>query len=927
MISKDTPNKLFLLDAYALIFRAYYAFIRNPRVNSKGQNTSAIFGFVNAMLDILNNEKPDHIAVVFDPHGDTFRTEMFPEYKANRDETPADIRMSVPYIMDIIRGFGIPIIQVDNYEADDVIGTLAHRAEQEGLLTYMMTPDKDYAQLVTERSLMFRPGRQGNPAEIWGVDEVCEKFGIERPMQVVDILGLQGDAVDNIPGIPGVGPKTAAKLIQKYGSVENLLEHTHELKGKQKENVETYAEQGRLSKALARIITDVPVEVNWDDLKISEIDKDKLRNLFMELEFRTLAKRVLDEAIDQPNEGEQISLFSADEVPEASAESTSEFATIENTAHAYHLVQGDDIPALVEKLKGAATYCFDTETSALDPLEAKLVGLAFSITPQEAFYVPTPSDQKAAQAIVEQFRGVFEDSEKEVVAHNFKYDYQIMRKYGVAIANKVFDTMVAHYLINADMKHGMDILAETYLNYQPVSIESLIGKKGKNQGSMADLDPKDIVEYAGEDADITLQLKHTFEPDLNVGKARELFDDMEVPLIRVLGDMELEGVNLDGDSLRAYSEELRQELQVLEKDIKELAGEDFNIDSARQLGDVLFEKLKISSKPKKTKTGQYQTSEDVLSRHINDHEIVGKILEYRQAKKLKSTYVDTLPEMVSPVTGRIHTSYLQTVAATGRLASNNPNLQNIPIRTERGRYIRKAFIPRDEDHILLAADYSQVELRIIAALSEDPGMVEAFNNDRDVHAATAAKVFGVPLDEVTREMRSKAKAVNFGIAYGQGAFGLAQNLNIKRSEAKEIIDSYNAQFSRLKAFQAEQVEFARKHGYVETILGRRRYLKDINAANAVVRGFAERNAVNAPIQGSAADVIKRAMVTIHRLFEREQFRSKMILQVHDELVFDAHKEELDTITPLVVEAMEQAVQLIVPLKVDVDTGTNWLEAH
>ena len=937
MISQDIPNKLFLLDAYALIFRAYYAFIRNPRVNSKGQNTSAIFGFVNAMLDVLNNEKPDHIAVVFDPHGPTFRVEIDPQYKANRDETPEDIKMSTPYIMEIVKAFGIPVIQVDNYEADDVIGTLAKRAEKEGLFTYMMTPDKDYAQLVTEKSVMFRPGRQGNPAEVWDIAAVQERFGVEHPTQVIDILGLQGDSADNIPGIPGIGPKTAAKLIQKYGSVEGLLEHTHELKGKQKENVENFAEQGRMSKVLATIITDVPVDLEWSDLKVTPLHKERLRELFAELEFRTLAKRVLGEELTTVSEGDQMDMFATNTpapakaaTPEAAAEPEPEapaLQSVETTDHDYKLIEGDAIAGLVKELQGASVYCFDTETTSLNPLEANLVGLAFSVEKGKAYYVPVPQDREVAQGIVDQFRPVFEDPAKEVVAHNFKYDYKVMRRYNVDIQNKVFDTMVAHYLINADMKHGMDILAETYLNYKPISIETLIGKKGKNQGNMADVDPTQVVDYAAEDADITLQLRETFAPEVSEGNTQKLFDTMEVPLIKVLANMELEGINLDTDGLRAYSAELGRELEVLEKEIKDLAGMDFNVDSPRQLGEVLFDHLRISTKAKKTKTGQYQTSEDVLSRHADDHEIVPKILDYRQAKKLKSTYVDTLPGMVSPETGRVHTSFMQTVAATGRLASNNPNLQNIPIRTERGRLIRKAFIPRDTDHILMAADYSQVELRIIAALSNDPGMVEAFNNDEDVHAATAAKVFGVPLAEVDRDMRSKAKAVNFGIAYGQGAFGLAQNLNIKRGEAKEIIDSYYTQFPRLKEFQAEQVEYARQNGFVETIMGRRRYLKDINSSNAVVRGFAERNAVNAPIQGSAADVIKVAMVNIHELFEQEGFRSRMILQVHDELVFDAHKDELDTIRPLVVREMEQAVKLVVPLKVDVDTGHNWLEAH
>lgn len=927
MHSKDTDKKLFLLDAYALIYRAYYAFIRTPRINSKGMNTSAIFGFANTLLDILNNEKPSHIAICFDLPGGTFRSEVFPEYKAHRDETPEDIRVAVPWIIKLIEGFNIPMISKEGFEADDVVGTLAKIAEKEGFQTYMMTPDKDYAQLVSENIFMYRPSNRGKGPEIWGVPEICARFGIDHPEQVIDILGLQGDKADNIPGIPGIGEKTASKLIKQYGSVEGLLEHTEDLKGKQKENVEEFAEQGLLSKQLATIVLDVAVEFNADDMKVSEVNKDALREIFSELEFRTMAKRVLNEQPDAKPEGTQIDLFSNEEAFEE-AVATSENKTIEDTDHSYHLVSSDkEIDTLIKLLASNDSYCFDTETTGLDPLVAEIVGMSFAVVPHEAYWVPTPKGESDIKSFLEKFRPIFEDEAKEVVAQNMKYDYKIMFKYGIEIKNRIFDTMLAHYLMNPDMKHGMDVLSEAYLQYKPISIETIIGKKGKDQGTMADVDPAEITDYAAEDADITLQLKKKFEGEMNKDHLKKLFEEIEVPLIRVLASMELEGVNLDTKVLKSMSSELATDIESLQKDIHELAEEEFNIDSPRQLGTILFEKMEISSKPKKTKTGQYSTGEDILSRYKHDHEIIPKILDYRQLRKLKSTYVDPLPDMINPTTKRIHTNYMQTIAATGRLSSNNPNLQNIPIRTQKGREIRKAFVPRSEDFILLAADYSQVELRIIAALSKDPQMCQAFINGEDIHATTASKVFNVGLDEVDREMRSKAKAVNFGISYGQGAFGLSQNLNIKRAEAKEIIDNYFAQFPSLKEFQQENIEFARKNGYVETIMGRRRYLKDINSANAVVRGFAERNAINAPIQGSAADVIKIAMINIHNEFRKQGFRSKMIMQVHDELVFDAHRDELELIKPIVTQMMEDAVHLDVPLKVDMDTGINWLEAH
>lgn len=944
-MTPPAEKKLFLLDAYALVFRAYYAFIANPRINSKGLNTSAIFGFTNTLLEVLNKEKPTHIAVVFDPPEEKIRKAMYPEYKANREETPEDIKLAVPYVKRIIDGFRIPVIMVDGYEADDVIGTLARQAEKQGFMTYMMTPDKDFGQLVNDNTLIYKPSRQGNGSEIWGEAEVCAKFDIARAEQVIDMLGLMGDKVDNIPGIPGIGQKTASKLLKQYDSVEGLLEHTDELKGKMKENVEQFAEQGRLSKILATIITDVPIRLDENALIMEDPDKDKLRDVFAELEFRTLARRILDEElqpVEQAPSGGQYDLFnsstptphspaapaSPEEANDESAAESTPLLGINDVPHRYTLVESDEaISSLLNQLTTASRFSFDTETSDLDPIKADIVGMSFAIAPHEAWYVPVPKDAAQRDKLLEKFRPILEDEQKELVAQNFKYDYKVLRKYGIEIGCRVFDTMIAHYLLNPDMKHNMDILASTYLNYSPVSITELIGKKGKDQGSMADLQPEEVADYASEDADITLQLFNVFNEPLQKDGLEELFRKIEVPLIRVLAQMELEGINLDQASLKQYSLELEKDIVALEKEIKELAGIEFNLDSPKQLGPVLFDKLGIGQKIKKTKSGQSSTSEDVLSRLVDEHPIVSKILDYRQVKKLKSTYVDPLPEMVNPITGRLHTSFMQTVAATGRLSSNNPNLQNIPIRTERGREIRKSFIPRDANHVLLAADYSQVELRIIAALSKDEHMIEAFLQDKDIHAATASRVFGVPLEEVDREMRSKAKAVNFGIIYGQSAFGLAQNLNISRTEAREIIDNYFAQYTGIKAYMDGNIVFAREHGYVETVMGRRRYLKDIHSGNAVVRGFAERNAINAPIQGSAADIIKKAMIDIHEALLPMKLRSKMILQVHDELVFDAHKEELDLLLPVVKDKMENAIQLLVPLKVETGVGNNWLEAH
>lgn len=936
MISPDVDKKLFLIDAYALIFRAYFAFAKNPRINSQGLNTSAAFGFTNSLIDVLKNEKPTHLAVVFDPPGGSVsRREDFELYKAHREETPEGITSMIEPIKEIIHAFNIPIIQVNGFEADDVIGSLALKAEEKGYITFMMTPDKDFGQLVTAHSFMFRPGRGGKPAEIWGVKEVCERFDIDRVEQVIDLLGLQGDAADNIPGIPGVGPKTASKLLKDFGSLEEIIENSHQLKGKQRENIETYAEQGLLSKKLATIITDIDVAFNEEDLKVCDVNPEKVKEVFTKLEFRNLARRVLGEDIvvvsnvgDNNNSG-QMDLFGTQSlVEDQRPESTSTHKTIATERPSYHLITlPEERKELLDLLLSQKSVCFDTETDRLDALHANLVGFSFSYKPREAFYVAVPNNFEEAKRIAEEFRPFFESAKIEKVAHNLKYDCKVMNRYGIEVKGPLFDTMIAHYLINPDSKQSMDVLAELYLGYQPVSIETLIGKKGKNQLSMADLPPEEISDYACEDADITLQLKELFEPEIQKEHLKALFYDMEMPLVEVLKDMEQEGIAIDADGLRSYSEELEKELIELEKKIKQEAGMEFNIDSPRQLGEVLFEHMKISGKAKKTKTGQYATGEDVLQKLKHVHPIIEFILDYRQLRKLKNTYVDPLPTLMDENDGRIHTNYMQTIAATGRLSSTNPNLQNIPIRSEKGREIRKAFIARNSDFQLMAADYSQIELRIIAALSKDENMIAAFRNGQDIHAATAAKVFHVELEEVTRDQRSAAKAVNFGIIYGQSAFGLAQNLNIGRTEAKQIIDSYFEQYPKIKSYMDEAIAFAREKGYVETIMKRRRYLKDINSANAVVRGFAERNAINAPIQGSAADVIKLAMIAVHKAIRKANLKSKMLLQVHDELVFDVHKEEVEVMRKLVKDHMENAIQLEVPLDVEIEVADNWLEAH
>ena len=927
-----SEKKLFLLDAFALIYRGYFALNANPSfkpVNSKGVDTSAILGFVNTLTEVLNREKPTHIAVVFDTAAPTQRHEDYADYKANRDEMPDAIGIAIPYIHQILEAFRIPILAVDGYEADDVIGTLAKKAKSHGFTTYMMTPDKDFGQLVEDGIYIYRPGRQGSDAEIWGVKEVCAKFDLARPELVIDYLGLTGDAVDNIPGIPGVGPKTAVQFLKDFGSVENLLQNTDKLKGKMKEKVEANAQQALMSKKLATIMIDAPVDIDEEDLRLEEPDRDKVLELFSELEFRSLAKRVLGAEIQNVNSKGQIDMFgNGGEANVPGTAEVSEYLTIESVPHNYMLSDtAEKIDELVKKLSAVTSFCFDSETTGLDPLSAEIVGLSFSFKKAEAYYVPFPANRQAAQEIILKFKPLFENENIEKVGQNIKFDIAILSTYGIQVKGKLFDTMLAHYLLKPDGKHGMDYLAETYLSYRPVSIETLIGKKGKSQLSMRDVPVEQIKEYAAEDADITWQLKEIFEPMLKENSFSTLYDTVEGPLVPVLEAMEREGVNIDVQFLKSYSQELGNSILQLQEEIFSMAGTQFNLNSPQQLGSVLFEHLKIDEKAKKTKTGQYATNEDVLSKLAAKHPIIPKILDYRELTKLKSTYVDSLPEMVNPITGRVHTSFMQAVAATGRLSSNNPNLQNIPIRTEKGREIRKAFIPRDKNHVLLSADYSQIELRVIAALSKDKNMQEAFRSGEDIHQATAAKVFGVALTEVTKDQRSAAKAVNFGIIYGQSAFGLSQNLGIPVGEAKEIIENYFKQYPGIKKYMEENVNTARKEGYVTTIAGRKRYLPDINSGNAVVRGFAERNAINAPIQGSAADMIKIAMIKIHHALKENGFKSKMLLQVHDELVFDVLREELDAIKPVIKENMENAVKLEVPIVAEMDMGENWLEAH
>ena len=945
-------KRLFLLDAYALIFRGYYAFIKNPRINSKGLDTSAILGFTNSLLDVIKRERPDHLAVCFDKGGSKDRVEMFKEYKANRDATPEGIKLAVPYIHKILEAMNIPAIVKEGFEADDIIGTLAKKAEKEGFKTFMVTPDKDFAQLVSENIFMYRP-MFGGGYETWGVEEIKAKFEIEDPLQVIDFLGMKGDASDNIPGLPGVGDKTAKKLLAQYGSMENLLANTHELKGKMKEKIEANAELGLLSKKLATILLDVPVEFDAKSCELGAPDSEKVEAIFQDLEFRRLidnfnktfavksteevtpefdsptstSKKTVVAATPQAGAG-QFSLFGGDE-PEASmAPQNYGRETAASTSHFYQNVTGDlGLKLFIKQLMRQPSVCFDTETTGLNPLNAELVGIAFSWEAHKGFYVPFPEPFDKAQVLVELFRPFFESSAIEKIGQNLKYDLKVLHKYKLEVKGPLFDTMIAHYLINADMRHNMEVLAETYLNYSPISIIELIGKKGKNQLSMRDVSLEKLTEYAVEDADITFQLASHFKKELTDAETLKLFNDIEIPLVKVLASMELEGIKLDTSFLKSLSIDLNIDIAFLETKIYEAAGETFNIASPKQLGVILFEKLKLVDKPKKTKTGQYSTAEDVLSYLAKEHTIIQHILEYRGLAKLKSTYVDALPEQVLESTGHVHTEYLQTVASTGRLSSNNPNLQNIPIRTERGRQVRKAFVPRNEEYTLLAADYSQIELRVIAAMSQEETMIEAFKNGEDIHASTAAKVFNVSLSDVTREQRGNAKTVNFGIIYGVSAFGLSNQTDLSRTEAKELIETYYETYPKLRKYMSSQVDFARDHGYVTTLSNRRRYLKDINSRNAIVRGAAERNAVNAPIQGSAADVIKIAMINIYNKLQQGGFKTKMLLQVHDELVFDVYKPELETMKVLIKEEMENAYTLSVPLDIEMDVGSNWLEAH
>jgi DNA polymerase-1 len=939
------PKKLFLLDAFALVFRAYYALIRSPRVTSKGKNTNAQFGITNAIIDLINNQKPTHMAVCFDTHALTERHIDFADYKANRQETPEDILAAVPDIKRIIEGFNIPVVELDGFEADDIIGTLAKLAEKEGYDVYMVTPDKDYGQLVSEHIKIYKPPYQGGSYEILGPEEICKKWDIENISQVIDMLGMMGDAVDNIPGIPGVGEKTAVKLLKEYGNLENVLANAEGIKGALGEKIRNGRDKAIMSKKLATIITNVPVIFHEEDFRLKEWNKDGLTSIFTELEFKTLGKRLLGEEIAVTNETKkpipsngQMDLFgNAVEVKEEATSNTSteELYTvvdknINNTPHNYQLaINEEEIEKLISLLQQHNEICFDTETTNIDANLATLVGMSFSVTPSEAYYVPCPENREDCIKLLSKFSSLFGDASKTWIGQNIKYDLLLLKWYDTTLSGNIFDTMLAHYVIEPDGKRSMDVLSAKYLGYEPVHIEELIGKKGKNQGNMRDVELEKIKEYAGEDADITLQLKHLFEPKMKSSEVEKVFEEVENPLVKVLVDMEFEGIKVDEQFLNNYSKELEVEEKKAEEQVYEQAGVRFNLASPKQLGEVLFEKLKLDPKAKKTKTGQYATGEDILTKLAVQHKICDDILTYRELAKLKSTYVDTLPLLINPKTGRVHTSYAQAVAVTGRLSSNNPNLQNIPIRTDKGREIRKAFIPRDENHVLVSADYSQIELRIVAAISGDENMCEAFKTGKDIHTATAAKVFNVEESEVTKEMRYKAKSVNFGIIYGQGAFGLSENLGISRTEAKEIIDNYKKQFPNIQKYMDDTIAFAKANGYVQTLMGRKRWLKDITSSNFTVRGFAERNAINSPIQGTAADMIKLAMINIHEAFKKKNFKSKMLLQVHDELVFDVLKSEIELVKPVILECMQNALQLPnnVPTDAEIGSGDNWLAAH
>lgn len=934
-------KKLFLLDGMALIYRAYFALSKTPRITSYGLNTGAIMGFTNTLLDVVNNQKPSHIAVVFDTAAPTNRHLEFEAYKAQREKMPEDLAASIPYIYRLIEGFNIPIITMDGFEADDIIGTLAKKGEKKDYKVYCMTPDKDFGQLVSDNIFIYKPARMGNGAETLGVPEILEKWEINNVHEVIDILGLWGDAVDNIPGIPGIGEKTAKKLIQEFGSIENLIQNTDKLKGKLKENVENFSEQGLISKKLATILLDVPVELDEKALELEKPNKDLLEPLFVELEFRTLGKRVFGEDFSMvenpaPKAG-QMDLFAVhnDASLEGSKGNQSVeivenpvFTNLQNTAHQYILVDSEEKQKeLALQLAKEEAFCFDTETTGLDALQAELVGISFSTKAYEGYYIPVSANQDEAQKTVNIFKEIFENEGIKKIGQNLKYDILLLSRYAVDVKGEFFDTMLAHYLIDPDTRHNMDYLSETYLNYTPVSITDLIGSKGKNQGNMRDVDVELVKEYASEDADITLQLKNKLAPLLEETSTIALAQKVEFPLLKVLAEVERNGVKVDVDTLKQFSKEIERDVKVLEQQIYEKAGVTFNIASPKQLGEVLFDKLQLDPKAKKTKTGQYKTGEDVLLALANKSDIVQDILDFRQLQKLKSTYVDALPNLINPNTGLIHTSYNQAVAATGRLSSTNPNLQNIPIRTERGREVRKAFISRNENWTLLSADYSQIELRIMAELSQDVNMLEAFKQGLDIHKATAARVYSVSLDEVNSDMRRNAKAVNFGIIYGQSAFGLSQNLGISRKEAAEIIDQYFTQYTGIRKYMGEVIEFAKENGYVETILKRRRYLRDINSANMTVRGFAERNAINAPIQGSAADLIKIAMINIQKDIAERGLEGKMIMQVHDELVFDVPNHEISEFKSIIENRMKNAIEMQVPIEIEIGEGRNWLEAH
>jgi DNA polymerase I len=956
-----SDKKLFLLDAMALVFRAYYALIRSPRLTSKGKNTNAQFGFTNTLVDLINKQKPSHIAVCFDTHAPTERHTDFADYKANRQEAPEDLIIAIPDIKRIVEGFNIPVMELDGYEADDVIGTLAQQAEKAGYEVYMVTPDKDYGQLVTKKIKIYKPGYQGGDVEIMGPEEVCAKWSIKEVDQVIDILGLMGDAVDNIPGIPGVGEKTAAKLLAEYGTLENVLANAGNIKGKLGEKIAAGKDLAIMSKKLATIITNVPLEFHEEDFKLSEYNKDVLKEVFAELEFRAIAQRVLGEAIPATSskkgvvekemaQGVQTDLFGnivpdkksevrsqksdneKDEVSQVSAYADNAVAdkNINNTPHDYILADTPEkIKELISVLQSAKEICFDTETTGIDANDCELVGLSFSVKPYEGYYVPCPANQDETKKVLKYFEKLFADESKSWIGQNIKYDLLVLKWYGTELKGNLFDTMLAHYVIEPDGKRSMDILSSQYLGYEPVHIEELIGKKGKGQGTMRDVEIEKVKDYAAEDADITLQLKHILLPQLKAKEVERVFYEVENPLVKVLVDMEFEGIKIDESFLNDYSKELEREAKTAEESVYKQAGVRFNLASPKQLGEVLFEKLQLDPKAKKTKTGQYATGEDVIQKLAANNPIVADILAFRELTKLKSTYVDALPLLINKKTGRVHTSFAQAVAVTGRLASNNPNMQNIPVRSERGREIRKAFIPRDDKHVLLSADYSQIELRIVAAISNDPAMCEAFKSGKDIHTATAAKVYNLDEKDVTKEMRYKAKSVNFGIIYGQGAFGLAENLGISRTEAKEIIDNYKIQFANIQKYMDDTINFAREHGYVQTLMGRKRWLRDINSSNFTVRGFAERNAINSPIQGSAADMIKLAMQKVHAAMKKEKMKSKMLLQVHDELVFDALKEEVKELKPLIIENMQIALPLPngVPVIAECGQGKNWLDAH